>query len=358
MGFAMMMAFSFEREGICLFQRQRSRGQFHYLWIVLAIMGDIFLVSCGTTPLAGAPTLTSTPIATSTPMPTATSPSTTRTIFLILMENHDWSDIKHSPSAPYINNTLLPMASYTEQYYNPPGIHPSEPNYLWLEAGTNFGILNDAPPSVNHQNTSLHLVTLLDGAGISWKSYQEGISGTVCPLTNDGLYAPKHNPMVYFDDVTNTNDPNSASCIAHVRPFTELATDLHKQTVARYNFITPDLCNDMHDTCAPLRDPVKQGDTWLVNNLPQILSSQAYKNGGIVFITWDEGGSVNIRETSDGPIGMIVLSPIAKGAGYSNTIHYTHSSTLRTLQEIFGVTPLLGDAAHASDLRDLFKTFP
>jgi len=55
---------------------------------------------------------------------------------------------------------------------------------------------------------------------------------------------------------------------------------------------------------------------------------------------------------------MIVLSNNAKGGGYSNTIQYTHSSTLRTLEEIFGLTPLLGDAANASDLSDLFKTFP
>jgi phosphatidylinositol-3-phosphatase len=268
------------------------------------------------------------------------------------MENHNWSDIKNSLSAPYINMTLLPMASHAEQYYNPPGIHPSEPNYVWLEAGTNFGISNDANPSANHQNTTQHLVTLLNKASLSWKSYQEDISGTVCPLTGNGLYAPKHNPMVFFDDVTNTNDPTAANCTAHVRPFTEMATDLQNNTVARYNFITPNLCNDMHDSCAPLNDAVKQGDIWLSQNLRPIVNSQAYKNGGIVFITWDEG------EGGDGPIGMIVLSPDAKGGGYLNTIHYTHSSTLRTLQEIFGVSPLLGDAAHASDLSDLFKTFP
>jgi phosphatidylinositol-3-phosphatase len=319
----------------------------HHLWIVLAIIGDILLASCSTTPLTGAPTPTPTSTATSTPIPGPTPPSIARKVFLIMMENHNWSDIKNSPSAPYINHTLLPMASYTEQYYNPPGIHPSEPNYVWLEAGTNFGISNDANPGANHQNTTLHLVTLLDKAGISWKSYQEGISGTVCPLTANGLYAPKHNPMVFFDDVTNTNDPHSAYCIAHVRPFTELVTDLQNDTAARYNFITPNLCNDMHNTCAPLNDSVKQGDTWLAQNLPAILNSQAYKNKGIIFITWDEG------EGGDGPIGMIVLSSDAKGGGYSNTIHYTHSSTLRTLQEIFGVTPLLGDAQTAIDLSDL-----
>jgi len=71
-----------------------------------------------------------------------------------------------------------------------------------------------------------------------------------------------------------------------------------------------------------------------------------------VFITWDEG------EGSDGPIGMIGLSPYARGKGYSNAIPYTHSSTLRTLEEIYGVSPLLGAAQNATDLSDLFATFP
>lgn len=296
--------------------------------------------------------LTATPTPGVAPSPTSPTASGQKTVFLIMMENHNWSDIKNNPSAPYINKTLLPMASYTEQYFNPPGIHPSEPNYLWLEAGTNFGISNDANPDSNHQSTTFHLVTLLSKANISWKSYQEDISGTTCPLSGTGFYVPKHNPMVYFDDVTNANNPNSATCIAHVRPYTELATDLRQNTQARYNFLTPNLCHDMHDTCPPIKDSVKQGDSWLAQNLPAILTSQAYKNGGIVFITWDEG------EGGDGPIGMIVLSPDAKGGGYASMVHYTHSSTLRTVEEIFGVTPLLGDAAHATDLRNLFKTFP
>src|SRR5215472_7017815 len=56
-----------------------------------------------------------------------------KTVFLILMENHNWEDIfGNTTSAPYMNGTLLPMASYATQYYNPPSLHPSLPNYLWL----------------------------------------------------------------------------------------------------------------------------------------------------------------------------------------------------------------------------------
>jgi hypothetical protein len=258
-------------------------------------------------------------------------------VFIILMENHNWSRIKGSANAPYINNTLLPMASYTDQYYNPPGIHPSEPNYLWLEAGTSFGITNDNPPSSNHQSTANHFVTWLRNAGISWKTYQENITGATCPTTDSYPYAVKHNPFAFFDDVVNSE------CTNVMRPFTELASDLANQTVAHYNFITPNLINDMHD------GTIAQGDTWLSQNVPTILQSAAYQNNGLLLITWDEGAS-----SSDGPIGMIVLSPLAKGGGYHNTLHYTHSSTLRTFQKIFGVTPFLGGAATALDLSDLF----
>jgi len=281
-------------------------------------------------------------------MPAGAQVNNVKKVFVIVMENHNWSQFRGAANAPYINNTLLPQASHAEQYYNPPSLHPSLPNYLWLEAGTNFGILNDSDPSINHQSTTAHLVTQLKNAGVSWKTYQEDISGTNCPLTSVNKYAPKHNPFVYFDDVTNTNDPNSAYCIAHVRPFTEMAADLQNNTVAQYVFITPNLCDDGHDSCAPVSDPIRQTDNWLAANVPAILNSTAYQTGGALFITWDEGVG------GDGPIGMIVLSPYAKGGGYSNSIHYTHGSLLRTVEEIFGVS-LLGDAAVQTDLSDLFS---
>jgi len=268
-------------------------------------------------------------------------------VFVILMENHNWSDIKGNSDAPYINNTLLPIASYCDEYYNPPGVHPSEPNYLWLEAGTDFGITNDDPPSVNHQSTTAHLVTQLKNAGISWKTYQEGIDGTTCPMSDTSDYTVHHNPFVYFDDVVNSSNP---PCTSVVRPFNELANDLSHNTVAHYNFITPSDCHNMHDSCGPNYNRIKQGDDWLAANLPVILNSTAYRNNGLVIVVWDEGAGA----TADGPIGCIILSPLAKGAGYHNANEYTHSATLRTLQKIFGVRPFLGGAATERDLNDLF----
>src|SRR5205807_384757 len=86
----------------------------------------------------------------------------------------------------------------------------------------------------------------------------------------------------------------------------------------------------------------------LSREVPKILSSQAYKEGGVIFITWDEG-----EFGSDGPIGMIVLSPFVK-KGYTNNIYYDHSSLLRTIEDIFRVKPLLRNSAAAADLSDFF----
>ena len=286
------------------------------------------------------------------------------TVWVIVEENHSWASIRGSSSAPYINKTLLPIAAHAEQYYTPPGNHPSEPNYIWLEAGDNLGITNDDDPSKNHQSTNEHLVAKLQAAGISWRSYQEDMPDpTKCPLVSSGLYGAKHNPMVFFDDVTNARDPLSKNCLEHVKPFPQLLSDLSAGTIARYNFITPNLCNDMHGqtlgtSCLGLTtDLIKRGDDWLAALVPKIMSTEAYKTGGAIFIVWDEGDEKLLGDASDGPIGLLVVSPFAK-KGASNTVKYTHSSLLRTLQDIFGVGPYLRDAAKATNLADLFTTFP
>jgi hypothetical protein len=321
-----------------------------------------------TSTVAPSATGTATPTATDTPTPpfaTATSetPSPTaspspglRTVFIIMLENHDWSSFKGSANAPYINNTLLPQFAHAEQYMSN-GIYPSLPNYLTLEGGSDFGLINQSPlPQDFRIATTSHLSTALNDLGVSWRSYSEDLpgGGTVCPTTESNIYSLDHNAFAYFDDVTgNPMDPNNAYCIQHIRPYSDLATDLTNDTVARYNFIVP---NDQHQgekRVAPGSNLVAQADSWLQAEVPKILASNAYANGGVLFIIWDESATHGVNA----PIGCIAVSPLAK-PGYSNTIPYAHGSTLRTVQEIFGSTPFIGVAATATDLRDLFTSFP
>jgi hypothetical protein len=272
-----------------------------------------------------------------------------KTVFLILEDYADWSEIKGSSSAPYLNGTLLPQAAHCENYQNLPNLHSSLANGLWLEAGDNFGITADNDPSIAHQSTTAHLVTQLKTANIAWKAYAEGIDGSGCPSADIGNthFAISHVPFAYFDDVTS--DP--AYCTSHIRPFAELATDLASGTVARYNFIVPNSCDDGSGSCDPQNDFAGQLDAFLEAQVPVIQASAAYKNDGAIFVTWDE------NDTGNNPIGMILLSPLAK-PGFASSTKFDHSSTLRTMQRIFGVTPYLGGAASATDLGELFTKFP
>ena len=277
------------------------------------------------------------------PVHLASPLSKLETVFVIVLENANWSDVRGNPSLPYLNK-LVASGAHEEQYFNPMGVHPSEPNYLWIEGGTDYGVRDDDDPAAHHFSNHDHLVSMLGHAGISWRAYQEGIGSEECPVQSHGLYAAKHNPFVFFDDVTG----DRAFCIAHERPLTELEHDLQADTIARYNFITPDLCHDMHGAPGCAHNLRAVGETWLSTWVPRIQASQAYRDNGVLFITWDEG------EGRDGPIGLIALSPLAK-KGYAGTTPLTHSGLLRTLQEIFGVGPFLCDAAQSKDLADLFN---
>jgi hypothetical protein len=156
--------------------------------------------------------------------------------------------------------------------------------------------------------------------------------------------------MVFFDDVTNHDDWHSEYCTSHTRPMSELWTDLENNTTAHYTFVGPNLCHSMHSSCGG-QNPIKEGDNWLREHIPLIMNSSAYKDGGVIFIVFDEAN------VGDGPIPVLILSPYAK-RGYTNYTYYNHGSTLRTVEEIFGVGPLLRNAAKESDLRDFFTEFP
>jgi len=303
--------------------------------------------------------------------------SKVKTVWVVMMENHNWvgndagasfgdPDIKDNPLAPFVNGTLLKISAHPQQYYNPPGNHPSQPNYLWLEAGTNFGVLGDSQPGQPQYFTHKHLVRLLQDAGISWKAYAEPDFGSpvfdTCPLDFSFLDV-NHLAPVYFNDINDGLNPESPECLAHVVPYYQLATDLADHTTARYNLVIPNLCHQGHEGVSPCdpsepADNTLRSDKWLKQNLPVIMESAAYREGGAIFVIWDEAEDTD--QFSDGPIPVFLLSPFAKGGGktaYTNSIHYDHSSTLKTMQEIFGVMPLLRAAGDKStvDLSDLFK---
>ena len=340
-----------------------------------------------------------------------------RTVFVIAMENHNWTQpagtspqqIFMNPAAPFINSLvngtsgISDQVSYATKYLAAMhGLHPSEPNYVWAEAGQAFGTLgtDDDPyhPDCTPDTVIMsdqHLTSFLTKAHKSWKSYQEDaninvINNVALPMSSwkaplfsqNGLftngintydyskqynYAAKHNPQIFFRD-TNGGCPATAS--TYYPPLQQLALDLQHSTVADYNWITPDQFNDQHSRLTagygafvPASDQsaIAQGDNFLARVAPLIMASDAYQNGGVIVLWWDEteGG-----DTADFTIPFIVISKAAhknvKGLPYASNVEYSHSSFLRTMQLIFDVDPsegfpFLGAAALANDLSALFK---
>jgi phosphatidylinositol-3-phosphatase len=186
---------------------------------------------------------------------------------------------------------------------------------------------------------------------VSWLSYQEGLNASTgaCPVRSSGFYAAKHDPYVFFQDVAgNPPSPSSGPCAARHRAYTAagLAQDLQRGTVAQYNFISPNVCHDMHGgTGCPGSDDIRSGDDWLAAALPPLIA-YANANDGVIFIVWDEpvGGSTLIP--------FVAIGPQVK-PGYASSVRFTHSSLTKTVEEIFGL-PLLPAVASANDLSDLF----
>jgi acid phosphatase len=256
------------------------------------------------------------------------------TVFTIVMENKSAGDIFANRDAPFING-LVKQGAVAAGYHDS-FVHPSEPNYLWMVAGENFDVLDDNDPSSHHLDATSHLADQIEKAGLTWKSYQEGM-GAPCGLTSHDRYAAKHNPFVYFNDVNGWDGSNyhpEVRCNAHVVDLTELDKDIAHGTLPDYVFITPNLDDDMHD------GSIAKGDQWLAAHVPELMQQPAYRNGGALFLLWDEGsGDVGALSPSDDP-PFLVVSPNAK-VGYVSHEDYDTSSFLKTVENILGLPQTL-----------------
>ncbi len=377
------------------------------------------------------------------------NPPQIKHVFVIALENHNWTQpetqpggvqpLYRNPNAPFLNSLVNGTArayidghvvdiskqvAYATAYHNVlatasgrnPHIHPSEPNYLWAEAGSNFGIRDDDDPYAHKppyaRKTTEHLTGLLQKAGETWRSYQEDIdlatgadgkrinrplarNEWTVPLvsvygmfgpgselnaynaSNQYGYAAKHNPMVFFTDTNGDGNPALSNPMAkNYAPLQQLAFDLADGHVADYNWITPDVFNEMHSRLragfagfSGDAANIREGDSALSRIVPLIMSSQAYRDGGVIIIWMDEtepdGNGSDNPDDFKHTLPEIIISPLAhpnvKGLPYASAVDYTHSSDLRTMQEIFhvkgaaGPSPYLGDAARAHDLSALFR---
>jgi hypothetical protein len=262
-------------------------------------------------------------------------------VFVIVMENHEYGSVIGSSAAPYANG-LAASYGLATNYYG--ASHPSLPNYLALTAGSTFGIASDCTTCYV---SATNIADQVEASGRSWKAYMEDMPAPCYMGASSGNYAMKHNPFMYYTDIRN----DAARCAAHVVPFTQFRADVASGQVPNFAWITPNMCNDTHDC------PVSTGDAWLRGVVPTITASSAFRNGGVLFITWDEGSSQAgcCGDTWGGHIATLVISPRAI-PGFRSAIAENHYGLLRTIEDAFRLAHL-GAAGWSSSvaLREYFR---
>jgi phosphatidylinositol-3-phosphatase len=321
-----------------------------------------------------------------------------RHVFVLLLENQSYAATFASQSpAPYLAHTLPAQGAVLTQYYAIG--HASLGNYVALISGQapNEATQLDCPtyadfrsraatPDAHGQLAGVgcvyprSVVTLpdqLEAAGLTWKGYMEDMGrnparerascGHVALDTTETTqlaqlsdqYAARHDPFVFFHSIID----DQARCDAHVVNLERLPQDLARiATTANFSFITPNLCNDGHDVrCVDSRQGgLAAIDAFLRQWVPLIERSAAFRADGLLIITFDESDGQGTEGSSaccaerplpgakyapgfNGPgggrVGALVLSPFVKPGTVSAT-PYNHYALLRTVEAIFGLTPL------------------
>jgi acid phosphatase len=260
-------------------------------------------------------------------------------VVVMMLENRNYDQVVGSSQAAYFNSLLSEGASATRFYAI---THPSEPNYIASVAGSTLGVSDDCE-FCSIDGTSI--VDQLEGAGLSWKAYMEGVPGPCYTGGDTGNYARKHNPFIQFNNIAK--DPKRCKL---VQPLTSLQSDVASNDLPAYSWITPDLCNDGHD-CS-----TATVDSFLSGIVPVI--QEALGPHGYLVITWDEADDDNSGccGTRGGRIPTVILGPDVK-KGFQYGADATLYSLLATVEKSLGLEPL-GAAASAPPLDPLFERQP
>ena len=240
-------------------------------------------------------------------------------VVVALFENHGYDQVIGAAAAPYLNRLAAQGALLTDAH----GVtHPSQPNYIALFSGSTHGVTDDRCPR-DFAGTD-NLASQLTAAGRSFAGYSEGLPAPgFRGCTGGDRYARKHSPWVDFTALPAT--------VNH--PFTDWPTDFG--SLPTVSFVTPNLCDDMHD-CA-----VSIGDTWLQEHLDQYVQ-WATSHNSVLIVTWDEDEGSDPANGGGHIPALIVGGPVQPGARYAGTVD--HYAMLRTIEALCGL-PGLGTAA-------------
>ncbi|AHF15991.1 acid phosphatase [Niabella soli DSM 19437] len=280
---------------------------------------------------AATPTHTPTPTPTPNPTPNPGTVPTPDHVVVLIMENHSYSQVIGSSSAPYI--TALASAANSTSFISSYAIeHPSQPNYLDLYSGNNQGVTDDEVPA-GIPFTTPNLGRQLLDSGMTFTTFSEDLPSVGYNGATSGQYARKHNPAANWMGTGKNQIPATTN-----QPLTAFPGDFTKlPTVA---FVVPNLINDIHD------GTVAQGDSWVKNNFDAYIQ-WAKTHNSVLILTFDEDDNNHKNQIPTIFSGQHVKT-------LQDATNITHYSVLRTIEEIYHL-PYIGNATNATTIVDCWQ---
>jgi phospholipase C len=291
-------------------------------------------------------------------------------VYIIVLENHGFDDALYNGPSPFLRELAQSQGLATNYF----GVaHPSLPNYLALIGGDEFGIRDDQPscfasdvaPSTSCNRISGDsLVGQLRRAGLSFAIYAETLPkpGSLVSVAPGGvlgpLYAQKHNPVPYFQDLAAGGDLDRL-----IRPYDAFLSDL-AANAPNVALIVPNQCHDGHGltVCHDRDKLIADFDAFVRDAVTAIRASKNFTRHSAIVVTFDEGVrtlypeapvSENVRATGGADNHLMTIVATSCGAPVRDATRYDHYSLLATIEEGFGL-PRLRKAAEAKTMDTLF----
>lgn len=298
-------------------------------------------------------------------------------VYVVMMENQSFDNLVGrnkvdasgnilGPDTPFITSLSTQHAGIATLYF---GVtHPSLPNYLTTVSGDYFGIQDDNPScaaqpppgSGCHIVNATNIVDSLEKAGMTWTVLEQsmpkpGYLGATWPTSGTPtLYAQKHNPFLYFEDIAG-----NANRLAHIIPLNESTLASTLANPPAFAYIVPDQCHDMHgtSTCSSFDGLLERGDDAVRSLVTTITSASSFTANSVLFVVWDEDdysskfGCCASRPGNGG--GHTLAFAVDKNAAWrSASVPMNHYSLLKTIEVGLGL-PLLGHTSEAG-ISDMF----
>lgn len=236
-------------------------------------------------------------------------------VVLIIFENKNSDPVREQS---FFGKLAREGADFTNFYAI---AHPSQPNYIALISGSTDGVNGDSCVRLDRPH--------LGRALTSWKSYAEGYPKNPKAKCDRrptiGRYARKHEPFLSFADIQD-----SPTC-EHITDLKDFFRDAKAHQLPDFSLVIPDLDHDAHDK------PIKDANDWFEKKFSPVIKDAEFKRDVLFIVTFDENDDNFLKKT-----GNLIYTVFWGGAVTPQTVSdvYDHYDLLRTLEEIFDVSPM------------------